>query len=134
MALARRALLMLIAAALALAPVGAAAAVGMTAHAPMTASTAAHHAHAGHHDHGTMHAAAMLEPGKSKPCKHDSGTCSCDDKTACVQTCLAKCFAQMAVLADARTTRPVVTSTFVDEPTERPPDWSATPQPPPPRA
>jgi hypothetical protein len=80
-----------------------------------------------------MHADSMHGTESSQPCTHDSGTCSCDDKAACAQTCLVKCFGQMAVLAEARTERQVATHTFIDAPTERPPDWSAAPQPPPPR-
>lgn len=69
----------------------------------------------------------------SKSCGHDSGTCSCDDKAACAQTCLAKCFGQTAILTDVRTARNAMASHFADRLTDRPPDWAAPPQPPPPR-
>ena len=134
LAVVRRVLAYLIAAALALAPLGVASAAGTQhARAPMAFTNSAHQSHAAQHDHGMMHGAAMHDAGESQPCKHESGKGCCDDKAACAQTCLVKCFGQMAVLAEARTERQVATHTFIDAPTERPPDWSAAPQPPPPR-
>lgn len=136
LALARRALLVLIAAALAFAPVGASAAAGkaLIAHVTMADPEPGHHNHAAHDDQGMMHAEAAHGSGSSPPCKHDSGTCSCSDKATCAQTCLAKCFGQMAILVDIQAARHALASYFADRPADPPPDWSATPQPPPPRS
>lgn len=133
MAFARRVLALLIAAAVALAPVGAASA----AHAPQANPQQAHTTHhtSMHHDHGAMQAATATDHGTAHHCKGASArTCCCDDETACAQTCLQKCFGQIAVLPPERTTRQTVALSFSTALVERPPGWSSAPQLPPPRA
>jgi len=125
LAFARRILAVLIAAAVALAPIGAASA----AHAPQKPSQA----HVMHHDHGAMQMAATT--GVAKHCEAKSArTCCCDDKGACAQTCLQKCFGQMAVIAPDRSAQAHAPLRFAALSAEPPPDWSLAPQPPPPRA
>jgi len=131
LALVRRVLAVLIAAAVALAPVGAVTA----AHAP--AAKAAHHTEAMHHDHAAMQTAASESPMSTSHCKGSNsaaGNCCCDDKSACAQTCLQKCFGQTAVLPPERTTRIALAFRVAPRPAERPPGWSSAPQLPPPRA
>lgn len=129
MALARRVLAVLIAAAVALAPVGASAAM----HA-MPAKATTHAAHTMHHDRGAVQAMASAQKS-GEPCVHKMGrTCCCHDKGTCAQTCLQKCFGQMAVMPQERTSRVALTFRIAPRPTERPPGWSAAPQLPPPRA
>jgi hypothetical protein len=132
LAFARRVLAILIAAAVALAPVGASAA---TRHVPAKAS--AHSAHAMHHikhqGHGAMQAMAG-EQTSGKACAHKMGRpCCCDDKGTCAQTCLQKCFGQAAVLPAEGNARVLVAQQFDTRPTERPPGWLSAPQLPPPR-
>lgn len=134
MALARRALTVLIAVALAVLPLGAATA-GMHVPAAKYMSTSAHVGHAVSHDHGTMKMVATAE-------RHGSGHCDrnaadpncCDDEGTCAQTCLQKCFGQTAVMPPERSTRQILMQQFAAFVAERPPGWSLTPQPPPPRA
>jgi len=126
LALARRVMAVLVAAAVALAPVGAASA----GHTPKTQAPV----HTMHHDHGAMQTAQSAQP-VAKHCDAKAArTCCCDDKGACAQTCLQKCFGQMAVIPSGSSVRIAVTHQFDTRPTERPPGWSPGPQPPPPRA
>jgi hypothetical protein len=126
LAIARRVLTVLIAAAVVLAPIGAASAAGAPAHKTH---------HAMHHDHGAMQAAVVADPKGSKPCAGmHTRSCCCDDKNSCAQTCLQKCFGQMAVMPPERTSRMVLAFRVAPRPTERPPGWVSTPQLPPPRA
>jgi len=122
---ARRFMAVLIAAAVALAPVG-------TAMATHASGPKAHHAM--HHDHGAMQAAAVADPKGAKPCAGlHTRSCCCDDKNTCAQTCLQKCFGQMAVLPPERTARIALAFRVTPRPAERPPGWSSAPQLPPPR-
>jgi hypothetical protein len=119
----------LVAAAVALAPVGASA---TTRHMPAKAAT--HAAQILHYDHGAMQAMAS-EQKSGKPCTHKMGSpCCCDDKGTCAQTCLQKCFGQMAVMPPERTSRMASAFRIAPPPVERPPGWSSAPQLPPPRA
>jgi hypothetical protein len=127
LALARRVLAVLIAAAVALAPVGASAAAR-----GLPAKAASHAAHTMHHDHGAMH--AMASEKKSEPCAHKTGRkCCCDDKSACAQTCLQKCFGNLAVLPPERASQKLLAFRLAPRPAERPPGWASAPQLPPPR-
>jgi len=128
---ARRILTLLIAAAMAFAPAG----VAMGG-AAMAADAPAHTPQAMHHDHGAMQAAVSADRMPVDHCKGitNSRTCCCDDKGACAQTCLMKCFGQLAVIAPDRSARAHAPLRFVAFSAERPPDWSSAPQPPPPRA
>jgi len=129
--IARRILTVLIAAAMAFAPAG----VAMGG-AAMAAGAPAHATHAMHHDHGAMQPAASADQMPAGHCKGvtSSRTCCCDDKGACAQTCLQKCFGQMAVIAPDRSARAHAPLRFAALSAEPPPDWSSAPQPPPPRA
>lgn len=144
MAFARRCLAVLIAAAVALAPVGGAMAA---THASSGMSAMAHQAHQAptvqhdhmHDDHGAMHqanaTAHAAAPKADKPCAHKTGRdCCCDDKGTCAQTCLQKCFGQMAVIPPDRAAPLPTPVRFGARLSERPPDWSPAPQLPPPRA
>ena len=134
MALARRALTVLIAVAVAFLPVGAATA-GSHTPAAKAVSAAAHQSHAMHHDHGAMQMATSAD-------QHGAGHCDrkaadpkcCDDEGTCAQTCLQKCFGQTAVMPPERSARQPLVHPFAALPAEQPPGWSLTPQPPPPRA
>jgi hypothetical protein len=123
--LARRILVVLIAAAVAMAPVGAASA----AHAPQKPLQA----QAMHHDHGAMQMAAKKCASPHCISKAAHRSC-CDDENTCAQTCLQKCFGQMAVMPPERTARIALAFRVAPLPVERPPGWSSAPQPPPPRA
>jgi hypothetical protein len=87
----------------------------------------------GHH---CDHMGAGTKPPSSKPVDHKAtGSGCCDgDTSACAETCLQKCFGPLAVIAPARTLGVATLGLFVRRPAERPPGWSAAPQPPPPRA
>jgi len=127
LALARRVLAVLITLAVALAPIG--------AQAGMPAGKAGVPARQSvmHHDHGAMPKAAMAPA--TKHCEDKSANaCCCDDKGACAQTCLQKCFGQLAVMPPERTARIALAFRVAPLPTERPPGWSSAPQLPPPRA
>jgi hypothetical protein len=124
LALARRVLAVLIAAALAFAPVGAA----MAAHAP------GHMTHALHHDHAAMQLAVADQKGAKHCAGKTTRTCCCDDEGACAQTCLQKCFGQMAVMPPERTARMALAFRIAPRLAKRPPGWSSAPQLPPPRA
>jgi hypothetical protein len=138
LAFARRVLTLLIAVALALVPVSAAMA-GL--HAPAAKSTSAS-AHEGHatgqimaHDHAAVQRTAIADqhgPGHCNGKAPDSGCC--DDKAGCAQTCLQKCFGQMAVMPPDRTAQAAPAFRVAPLPAEWPPGWSSAPQPPPPRA
>ena len=94
MAVGRRILTALIAAAMVLAPVGAASAAPMR----MAQTQGSHTMH--HHDHGAMQMATMDGSGH---CHHKAGSkCCCCDKAACAQSCLQKCFGQLAVIPPQR--------------------------------
>jgi len=126
LSVARRILAVLIATAVALAPVGAA----MAAHAP---GPKTHHTM--HHDHGAMQTAVVADLKGAKPCAGlHTRSCCCDDKNTCAQTCLQKCFGQMAVIPPERTTRIALAYRIAPRPAERPPGWSSAPTLPPPRA
>jgi hypothetical protein len=133
-AVARRALTVLIAVAVAFLPVGAATA-GSHAPAAKAVSTAAHQSHAVHHDHGTMQMAASADQRGAGHCDRKAAHPNCcDDKGTCAQTCLQKCFGQLAVMPPERSARQVMVHRFAALAAERPAGWSLTPQPPPPRA
>lgn len=148
MAVGRRLLRVLLAAAVAFAPLGPAAAVAHANAAPAEqASPAAHHNHHGAH-HGDMahmraHMQAMLPEASqaSQPCHgektsdHSGKGCCCDDKGSCGATsCLQKCFGQAAVMPPERRQRLQIAQRFLWEPAAGPPGWHASPHPPPPRA
>lgn len=131
--MARRALTVLIAVALTVLPVGAATA-GL--HAPMASAATAstHQGHATQHHHGDMHMATTADRHGAGHCDRtepDSGCC--DDKGTCMQTCLQKCFGQLAVMPPERSARQVLMHRFAAFAAERLPGWSLSPQPPPPR-
>jgi hypothetical protein len=93
--------------------------------------------HAEHHDHGAMKMAAAADQRGADHCDRkaaDDRRHCCDDKGACAQTCLQKCFGQLAVLPLDRATRAVLRSVTAPKAAERPPGWSSAPQLPPPRA
>ena len=125
----RRILTVLIAAAMVLAPVGAASAAPMR----MAHTHQSHAMH--HHDHGAMQMATMDESG-ARHCHHKAtgSKCCCCDKAGCAQTCLQKCFGQLAVMPPQRTMRVASAYRVAPRPGEPPPGWSSAPQPPPPRA
>jgi hypothetical protein len=125
----RKFLVFTIAAAVAFAPVGA-----PTGGAVMAAGAPAHTTSAMHHDHGAMQMAASQENSDHCDRKATRSNCCCDDKGACAQTCLMKCFGQPAVIAPDRSARAHAPMRFAALSTKRPPDWSSAPQPPPPRA
>lgn len=138
MAFARQILVVLTAVALAVAPVDAA----LAAHAP-THGTGGHADHAMPHSdggaaaqihdcHGTRHAAKQAQSKASDHRKGGAGCC-CGDKGACVNTCLMKCFAQVAVMPTERAAQKVQAYCFAPHPVERAPGWSFAPRPPPPR-
>jgi hypothetical protein len=125
LALARRVLAVLITLAVALAPVGAAAS---TANAP----SHTHHSTMPH-GHGAMPMATKADAARH--CEDKSAhACCCDDKGTCAQTCLQKCFGQVAVMPPERTARIALAFRVAPLPAERPPGWSSAPQLPPPRA
>jgi len=127
---ARRCLAVLIAAAVAFAPAG----VAMGG-AAMAAGAPTHTMRAMHHDNGAMQAAVSADQIPSGHCNvTNSRTCCCDDKGACAQTCLMKCFGQLAVMPPERTARMALAVRVAPRPAERPPGWSSAPQLPPPRA
>jgi hypothetical protein len=130
-AIGRRILTALIAAAMALAPAGVALApAGAASAAPMHMAQTSHAMH--HHDHGAMQMATM---GGNGHCHHKAGAkCCCCDKAGCAQSCLQKCFGQLAVIPPQRTMRIASAYRLAPRPAERPPGWSSAPQPPPPRA
>lgn len=132
-AFARRAVTVLIAVALAVLPLGAATA---TMHAPAAKhmSASAHVGHAMSHDHTTMTMAATAEPHGANHCDHTAPDSNyCDDDGTCLQTCLQKCFGQLAVMPPERSARHMLVHRFAAFIPERLPSWSLTPQPPPPR-
>jgi len=129
-------LTVLLAAAVALTPVGAASA-GMPAPGAPGAKTPAEQSHAMHrgHDHGTMQMAATAERNGADHCDRKAADRNCcDDEGSCAQTCLQKCFGQVAVLPPDRTARTNLQYVVAPRPAERPPGWSSAPQLPPPRA
>ena len=133
-ALARRALTVLIAVAVAVLPLGAATA-GLHAPAAKYASASAHVGHAMSHDHAAMQMAATAERNGADHCDRKAADRNCcDDEGSCAQTCLQKCFGQSAVLPSGRTARLAPADLYSALPAEQPPGWSLTPQPPPPRA
>lgn len=146
MAFGRRMLRVLLAAAVAFAPLGPVAAVAHANAAPAPAeqaSPAAHHHHHGTH-HSTMGHMQAVAPEASKaaePChgdktSHRSGKgCCCDDKGSCgAASCLQKCFGQAAVMPSERSQRLAIAQRFLLRPAADPPSWHASPHPPPPRA
>jgi hypothetical protein len=134
LAVARRALTVLIAVAVAVFPLGAATA-GLHAPTAKAVTASAHQGHAKAHDHSAMKMTATSD-------RHGAGHCDrkaadsncCDDKGTCAQTCLQKCFGPLAVLLPGRTARLALANLFATLPAAQPPGWSLTPQPPPPRA
>jgi hypothetical protein len=136
-------LTILIAAAVALAPLGPAMA-GLHAAQPdgakaMDARAPQEHGshHGAYHDHdmSAMDAAGMPQ-GHAAKCDGESskGCCCGDDKASCSQTCAQHCSAQAAVMPSDRLAQARVPDGFQALPTEPPPDWFLAPQPPPPRA
>jgi hypothetical protein len=133
-ALARRALSVLIAVAVAVLPVGAAMA-GPHAFGAKNASASAHQSHSISHDHAAMQMAATANPHGADHCKGKAADNNCcDDKGTCAQTCLQKCFSQTAVMPPDWSARRTLVQRFAVLAAERPPGRSLTPQPPPPRA
>ncbi len=140
MAHARRVLTFVIAAAMAIGPVGSAMAASRALHASSAQSMHAqsHQTHVGHqgYEDGTLpigtpesHAAAAHRDGTN------SGDCCCgDDKANCAEMCLTKCFGQLGLMPPDRSARTRVLDRFVAAALERPPDWVRDPQTPPPRA
>lgn len=144
MAFGRRLLRVLLAAAVAFAPLGPAAAV---AHAKPAPAPAEQQTHAAHHHHAAMDEARAMLPAAAEaasPChgdkaaartaNHSKRGCCCDDKADCGTSCLLKCFGQAAVIAPERSHLIRMALRFELAPVERPPDWRASPHPPPPRA
>ncbi len=125
LSVARRFLAVLIATAVAFAPVGAA----MAAHAPGPKTQ-----HAMQHNSAMGQASAADHSGMHHCKGAGTRSCCCDDKAACAQTCLQKCFGQMAVMPPGRTLRIALAFRVAPRPAERPPGWSSAPQLPPPRA
>ncbi|MGZ5914715.1 MAG: hypothetical protein ACXWJU_05240 [Hyphomicrobium sp.] len=123
MALARRVLTLVIAAAVALAPLGAAAnaATHMYA-APMAAQAGEQHQHV-----------AADEAGKSL---HAHMKCCPDGehaKSDCSQACLQKCFGPLAAMPVGGEAPAFTARKFAFAATAPPTNWSSAPQPPPPR-
>ncbi len=122
MAVARRVLTLLIAAALALAPMGASA-----ASARMHSDAVAVAAPAG--DGGSHHSGPMAKVAKDQmPCCPSQQT-----KSECTQFCLQKCFGPLAVVATGAGAPTFEMRRFMFAAAESPPEWSSAPQPPPPR-
>lgn len=138
MAYTHRVLTLMIAAAVALGPVGSAMAAPRALHVEHTdaVQTKAHDSNVGHHEHDALQAAASGSKGAPKQCDGtDPGDCCCGDhKANCAETCLYKCFAQVALTAPDRSAQTLVSDRFVVSAPERPPDWARAPQTPPPRA
>jgi hypothetical protein len=127
LALVRRVLAILIATAMVLAPVGAASAHDASVHKSH---------HAVHHDHGAMQMAESTDKISAAHCAHKTagGTCCCHDKGACAQTCLQKCFGQLAVMPPSRAARVVLAFRVAPRLADRLPGLASAPQLPPPRA
>ena len=123
MALARRVLTLVIAAAVALAPLGAVANAATHMHAaPMAAQAGEQHQHV-----------AAAEAGKSL---HAHMKCCPDGehaKSDCSQACLQKCFGPLAVMPAGGKAPAFTARKFAFAATAPPTDWSSAPQPPPPR-
>ena len=138
MALVRRALTLMIAAAVAIGPVGSAMAASRVLHvSPAQAMNAQpHQTHTEHHERAALPAAASQTQGAHKHCDGmNFGDCCCgDDKANCAETCLTKCFGQLGLMPPERAAHTRVLGRFVAPALERPPDWSHDPQTPPPRA
>lgn len=135
MALARRVLTVLIAVALAFVPV-----IGATAgHRALTTTQMGTSAGPGRvmlHDHASMQkTVANAAPRDTSDChgKAADRKC-CHDEGTCAQTCLQKCFSQIAVLLPERSPRPMLVRQFASLAAVELPGRSLTPQPPPPRA
>jgi len=127
----------MIAAAMALSPVGSAMAVSGALH-PGTAEAMhaqPHRTNAGHHEYGTLPVATSESHGAQEHCDGtNGGNCCCgDDKANCAETCLTKCFGQLGLTPPDRSAQLRVLDRFVAPALERPPDWVRAPQTPPPR-
>lgn len=141
MVFARHILAVLTVFALAFAPVNPALAAGAPEHGAMHAPHAANPAEAGHHDCHTMQMAAahghavheQAAVDSAHQCK-DGHDCCGGDKGTCADSCVQKCFGQVAVVPPARMMRLTSTEQFARGPAQRPPGWAYRPQPPPPRA
>ncbi len=138
MAFARRFLAALIAAAVAFAPVGAAMADAHAQHssAMTMASGGPHQAHATHtmsHKSDTA-AAANVRVGAANAGSGAHKCCPNQSQGTCAQTCLQKCFGQLAVIAPDRLAQGYAPLRFAAPVLQRPRGWSFAPQPPPPRA
>ena len=128
MALARRVLTLVIAAAVALAPLGAANAATRMHDAVPAAAQASEQ-----HQHGTATEMAQAQACASA---HSHMKCCPGDehgKSDCSQACLQKCFGPLAVMPAGGNAPLVAARQFVFAATAPPTDWSSAPQPPPPR-
>jgi len=138
MALVRRALTLMIAAAVAIGPVGSAMAASRVLHvSPAQAMNAQpHQTHSEHNERAALPAAASQTQGAHKHFdRTNSGDCCCGDhKANCAETCLHKCFGQLGLIPPNRFARAPVLDSFVGQVVVRPPDWVHDPQTPPPRA
>lgn len=138
MAHARRVLIFMVAAAMALGHVGSAIAAARVLQVDFAQSMQAqpHQPHTGHHQQGTLPVATSETHGAQEHCDGtNAGDCCCGDgKANCAETCLTKCFGQLGLMPPDRAARTHILSRFVAPALERPPDWSRDPQTPPPRA
>lgn len=138
MAHSRRVLSFLVAAAMALGPVGSAMAAARALHVDPAQSMHAQprQTHAGHHQQGTLPVATSETRGAHEHCDGTiSGDCCCGDGIAsCAKTCLTKCFGQLGLIPPDQAACRRVLGRFIAPALEWPPDWSRDPQTPPPRA
>lgn len=133
---ARRILTFMIAAAVAISPVGSAMAASLALEVdPVRAMHVQHQTHAAHREHATGQVAVSENHGTHQRCdgKNSDNCCCGDQKSSCAETCLHKCSAQVGFIAPERSAQTCASDRFIAAALERPPDWSHAPQTPPPR-
>jgi len=131
---ARRVLTVVIAAAIAIGPVGSAMAVARDLHTSPAQSIHAQ-PHAGHHKRAATATAMPQTQEADQHCDRTNlGDCCCGDhKANCAETCLHKCFGQLSLIPSSRFVAAYVLDQFDMRAVERPPDWVHDLQTPPPR-
>lgn len=134
----RRVLSFLVAAAMALGPVGTAMAAARTPHVDPAQSMQAQpqQTHAEHHQHGRLPVVIPETHGAQEHCDgNNSSDCCCGDgKANCTETCLTKCFGQLGLIPPDQAACRRFMGRLIAPALEWPPDWSHDPQTPPPRA
>ena len=133
---ARRILTFMIAAAVAISPVGSAMAASLALEVdPVRAMHVQHQTHAAHREHATGQVAVSENHGTHQRCdgKNSDNCCCGDHKANCAEPCLHKCFGQLGLIPSSRFVAAYVLDQFDMRAMERPPDWVHDPQTPPPR-